>query len=106
MYDSWQSNCILTAEPVTEDRPGTNGNCSAAANWNACSHDPEHCDTNQIDQYNEFGGYLVDRVRAGIKPESDGAFLVSCHTHCEAQSSHSYVGMEIDGVTISQVIYI
>lgn len=35
-YDSWQSGCVLTAEPVSiPNNTNVNGNCSAVPGWNA-----------------------------------------------------------------------
>lgn len=103
MYDSWQSGCILSAEPVVNDKPGTNGNCSAAEGWAACSYSPEHCNAQQIGDYNEFGQSLEQLVKGALK-KTDGAWLTSCHTHCEAQDSNAYTKFKIQGVSMSDAV--
>lgn len=43
---------------------------------------------------------LADTFR---KP-GNGAFIHSCHTHCEAQTTADYTKFAVDGVTIQQAV--
>lgn len=86
-YDSWQTGCILTSEPVTSN-PFANGNCSATPGWNACARTIANCSAAQItNTMVPFGRYMDDTLRASRKfgEPGQGGFISSCHTHCEAQ---------------------
>jgi STAM-binding protein len=88
-YDSWQTQCILTAMPVPEGS-AQNGNCGSAPGWSACASDPTKCTGQQIlHGYLPFGEYFTTSLSfvnaAKSSAPGNGAFIVSCHTHCEAQ---------------------
>ena len=88
-YDSWQTKCILTATPVPVGSEA-NGVCGSAPGWGDCSGDPTKCTGEQIlHGYLPFGNYFTTSVSfvnaAKSSAPGSGAFIVSCHTHCEAQ---------------------
>lgn len=105
-YDSWQTGCILTAEPVTlANDTSHNGNCSAVPGWASCSSNPEACTTAQMGPYNEYRASFIDdmNVTATAQAAGNGGFIVSCHTHCEAQSS-GWTQFKIGGVSIMEAV--
>ena len=88
-FDSWQTGCIMTSEPVTSN-PFANGNCSAAPGWNACARGIAACTDAQIaGVVNPFGDYMqqsfLNTNKAKSLADGNGGFVNSCHTHCEAQ---------------------
>lgn len=87
-FDSWQTGCVLTPEPVTN--PAANGNCSATPGWHACAGSIAACTADQItDVVNPFGGVMQQSFLQVNKDKAlaagNGGFVNSCHTHCEAQ---------------------
>ena len=89
MYDSWQTQCVLTAVPVPAGS-SANGLCGQAAGWGACAGDPTKCSGDQIQHgYLPFGYYFTESLAFVNKAKSsaagNGGFITSCHTHCEAQ---------------------
>eukprot|EP00039_Didymoeca_costata_P021555 m.2485 g.2485 ORF g.2485 m.2485 type:complete len:427 (+) comp2528_c0_seq2:42-1322(+) len=107
--DMWQTGCIFCASPVTgfpKQTTGVNGNCSSAPGWRACSNQPENCTASQMTTMN---GYLHDFVNTVksiptfAKP-GNGAFLHSCHTHCEALSG-PWSLFKINNVTMKEAVH-
>lgn len=106
LYDSWQSGCIMTAEPVAlPNNTAANGNCSAVPGWAACADNPESCTTAQMPAYNTYRAAFINDMNATVTAQlmGNGGFLVSCHTHCEAQSS-AWNTFAIGGVTMQQAV--
>jgi hypothetical protein len=105
-YDSWQTGCILTSEPVAKGA-FNNGNCSAVPGWQSCAKNPGTCSQDQIvNGYVPFGAELIDSLSktniAKYMAPGSGGFLTSCHTHCEAQSDSCFKTFAIDGTTYQQ----
>lgn len=80
--------------------------CGAADGWGACSGDPEECDASQVGAMNR---YITDfesimMHKATYTKAGNGAFIHSCHTHCEAQDDHHYLTFAINGVTMQQAV--
>jgi STAM-binding protein len=105
-YDSWQTGCILTSEPV-QVPAGTvppNGNCSAAPGWQNCAKDPKSCTPDQITNgYLPYGVQMRSDFTVGSKKAAlsgSGGFLCSAHTHCEAQDSNAWTGFAINGISM------
>ena len=72
---------------------GNNGNCSAAPGWRLCSDSgfPGNCTDAQ---FVDMNGYIRDFVAVvqgtrTFHAAGNGAFVHSCHTHCEAISGGS-----------------
>lgn len=106
-YDSWQTGCIMTAEPVAlPNNTRANGNCSAAPGWNACARNPASCTADQITgAYLPFGAYLDTTIASTPKSSTpgNGGFLTSCHTHCEGQGS-AFTTFSIGGVKMGDAV--
>jgi hypothetical protein len=98
-YDSWQAGCVLSAEPVLNDVPGVNGNCSAVPGWYNCSQYVEDCTSEQIMNYNMFASAMTALLQTNLK-KVDGLFLVSCHTHCEAHTDNDWMRFQINGISV------
>eukprot|EP00051_Salpingoeca_urceolata_P028230 m.485760 g.485760 ORF g.485760 m.485760 type:complete len:453 (+) comp23953_c0_seq1:161-1519(+) len=108
--DSWQTGCIYTSELVPgfpNQNVTNNGDCAAAPGWSACARNPEACNASQIMTMNQ---YIVDfrsamevQGQATYSKNGNGAFVHSCHTHCEAQSP-AWNKFAIGGVTIQQAV--
>ena len=53
--------------------------------------------------------YVMDfvatiKAAAPFSAPGNGAFIVSCHTHCEAQSDSDFTKFRIGGVSIQQAV--
>jgi hypothetical protein len=106
--DSWQTGCIYTSELVNgfpNQKVTNNGNCSAARGWSNCSKNPENCSPQQMitmNQYiTDFDSIMSKTVT--YNKNGNGAFIHSCHTHCEAQTD-AYNKFQIDGVTMQNAV--
>lgn len=87
--DMWQEWCIFTAEPVSgfpSQKGFSNGNCSAVPGWKACSKNPENCTSTQTAVLNVILSEFVDVVAAAVGAhDGNGAFITSCHEHCDGE---------------------
>merc|ERR1711871_554059 len=82
-----------------------NGICGAAPSWGPCSQDPENCNITQIGVMNKYiqdFNSIMSSASTYEKP-GNGAFIHSCHTHCEAQGDQFFT-FSIDGVTMQQAV--
>jgi len=104
--DSWQTVCIYTAV-LSPDFPnetkGLPGLCNAAPGWQNCALDPEMCNGHQITAMNQ---YIEDfkqdmQGKSTFMKNGNGAFIHSCHTHCEAQGDQ-WNEFAIGGITMQQ----
>jgi len=108
--DSWQTACIYTSElaPNFPNQTGTeNGVCGAAAGWAQCARNPESCNQAQITTMNQYIADFETKMNTNgaatyTKP-GNGAFVHSCHTHCEAQGG-SWNSFKINGVSMQQAV--
>ena len=90
--DSWQASCIYASDyphGFPNQTTDGNGNCSALSSWAACAKDVEQCNSEQVKALNQ---YMVDftttvQGEAPFRQRGNGAFIVSCYTHCEALES-------------------
>lgn len=112
--DSWQTACIFTSllPPNFPNQTGTeNGVCSPTGvkGWEKCACygcDPEVCDATQVTAMN---GYIEDfesimSHKATYTKPGNGAFIHSCHTHCEAQSDKDFTTFAVGGVTMQEAV--
>jgi hypothetical protein len=89
--DSWQTLCIYTAElrpgfpkqNVTSNDPW---DCGTVPGWGSCANNPETCNADQMTVMNQ---YIIDFQTTIASTDTyskigNGAFIHSCHTHCEA----------------------
>jgi len=104
--DSWQTGCIYTSEldagfPNQNDIH--NGVCSSAPGWKACAGNPESCTASQMTTMNKYIADFQSIMTSTktYKAAGNGAFIHSCHTHCEAQSA-AWNTFAIGGVTMQQ----
>lgn len=107
--DAWSTACILTAE-LPPNYPNQtiadNGLCAAVPGWAACSASLEACTGAEVSALNHW----VDDFQHAFKNTTtfskpgNGAFLHSCHTHCEAQDDHLFKTFAVGGVTMQQAI--
>jgi len=106
-YDSWQTGCVLTAEPVVfPNNTAVNGNCSAAPGWAQCSGNPESCTNAQMGPLNSFRtefGNFMNGSSTSSNP-GNGGFIVSCHTHCEAQNDGPWTQFTINGKVMRDAV--
>ena len=70
--------------------------------WSKCAGSPEACNSTQIIAMNQ---YISDFMAAmtqttTYKKPGNGAFIHSCHTHCEAQTTADWTKFAVNGVTI------
>lgn len=104
--DAWSTGCIFTSELPSgyPNQTGTaNGVCSSAKGWKECSDNPLRCSSKQIVSMNQFitdFNSMMSATSTHSKP-GNGAFVHSCHTHCEAQSA-AWNKFSINGVTMQQ----
>jgi len=107
--DSWQTGCIYTSElpPNFPNQSGVeNGVCASAPGWEVCSKDPESCTADQIvkmAQYETDFQTKMATLGPTLSKAGNGAFIHSCHTHCEAQSS-AWNKFTVNGKTIQQAV--
>lgn len=108
--DSWQTGCIYTSElaPGFPNQNGTeNGVCGAAGNWSSCSRNPESCNQKEMKVMNQYIADFETKMNvngaATYNKPGNGAFIHSCHTHCEAQSG-SWNSFKIGGVSMQQAV--
>ncbi|CAE8715037.1 unnamed protein product [Polarella glacialis] len=107
--DSWQTGCILAPEFTAvypQQTTADNGNCSAVPGWKDCANFIEDLNGCSASQKAALNGYIDDfeTILTGshtyIKP-GNGAFIHTCHTHCEAESD-AWNKFTVGGVTMQQ----
>ena len=109
--DSWQTGCIYTSElaPGFPNQNSTaNGVCSSAAGgqWSACSGNPESCNATQMETMNKYIDDFEETIKtagATYNRPGNGAFIHSCHTHCEAQGD-AFFTFAVNGVTMQSAV--
>ena len=105
--DSWQTNCIYTSalpEKFPNQTGTENGLCAAIVPYQKCSQNPENCNSTQMvvmNQYiTDFETIIANESAASYNKAGNGAFIHSCHTHCEAQSDAFWNQFTVDGMSI------
>jgi len=80
------------------------GNSGAGA-YNACSADPEKCTNDQTHVMNNYMKSFMSKMQgyATHGKTGNGAFIHSCHTHCEAQSGAWNV-FTVNGMSMQQAV--
>eukprot|EP00947_MAST-08B_sp_MAST-8B-sp1_P002126 g2126.t1 len=106
--DSWQTVCIFTSELVAgfpNQTSFANGDCGSAATWGPCAQNPESCDATQIKAMNTYIQDFDHTMASGTHAKKgNGAFIHSCHTHCEALSDASWNGFQVNGVSMQAAV--
>ena len=75
--------------------------------WGSCAGNPESCTNAQVQTgYNTFRvNYLTAYTStATANKDGNGAFIVSCHTHCEGQDDAAWAGFTVNGVTMKDAV--
>eukprot|EP01060_Flectonema_neradi_P034117 TRINITY_DN5893_c6_g1_i1.p1 TRINITY_DN5893_c6_g1~~TRINITY_DN5893_c6_g1_i1.p1 ORF type:complete len:451 (+),score=83.72 TRINITY_DN5893_c6_g1_i1:53-1354(+) len=105
--DSWQTNCIYTSvlPPNFPNQTGTeNGLCAAITSYQNCTSDPEKCNSTQMVVMNkyiqDFEAIMTKDSSATYNKPGNGAFIHSCHTHCEAQSDAAWNQFTVNGMSM------
>lgn len=107
--DSWQTLCIYTSElpPGWPNQKGTeNGVCGTAKGWMSCAKDPERCDPKQMTTMNQYISDFdatISTSGSTYGKAGNGAFIHSCHTHCEAQSGE-FFRFRVNGVSMQEAV--
>jgi len=103
LYDIWQIYCIETAEPVVN--LFQNGNCSAVPGWSGCLTNLTTCSLTEVNTLNSYHSTFITDITnsSTLSNPGNGAFLDSCYTHCEFQSS-LYNSININGVSMMQAV--
>eukprot|EP00663_Eupelagonemidae_sp_cell21sb_P000231 gene231-1376_t len=106
--DAWQTVCIYAAElpPGFPNQTGTaNGACNAVPGYKACGHNPENCTAVQIGVMNKYIADFTTTLQnaSTYRAAGNGAFIHSCHTHCEAQGG-AFNAIKIGGVSMQQAV--
>eukprot|EP01064_Diplonema_japonicum_P028022 TRINITY_DN421_c1_g1_i4.p1 TRINITY_DN421_c1_g1~~TRINITY_DN421_c1_g1_i4.p1 ORF type:complete len:449 (+),score=126.40 TRINITY_DN421_c1_g1_i4:34-1380(+) len=104
-YDSWQTGCIYAAKLVPGFPNQTvtwNGQCNAVSPWQNCVGNPDNCNSTQMVTMNKYiTDFKADMQSAGTyNKNGNGAFIHSCHTHCEGTNDHQWMTFKVRGVTI------
>lgn len=107
--DSWQTSCILTSEMVPgfpNQTDTVNGLCAAAEGWSACAGDPEKCNPKQMGVMNTYISNFTAIMgnSSTFTKQGNGAFVHSCHTHCEAQTD-AWNKFQISGTSMQQAVH-
>jgi len=106
--DAFQTWCILCATPVDgfpNQTSHANGNCSSAPGWRQCSQNPENCTSAQMGPMNQYISDFVGVVEntTTFHRPGNGAFIHSCHEHCEALAA-AWFEFQIDGVSMKDAV--
>jgi len=107
--DCWQTACILTPKlpPGFPNQTNTaNGACAQADGYAKCAgygQSAENCNNAQMAVMNQ---YIKDfeatmKSKATYNKAGNGAFIHSCHTHCEALGDQ-WNTIKVNGVSIQQ----
>jgi len=104
--DSWQTGCIYASEltPGFPDQKNTdNGECGAVKSYGPCLNNLEKCSKEEMTTMNQ---YILDfnQIMQGsgtYSKDGNGAFINSCHMHCEAQGGE-WNTIKIGSMTIQQ----
>ncbi|KAJ9467666.1 Pectin acetylesterase 3 [Diplonema papillatum] len=107
--DSWQTKCIYTSE-LPQNYPNQtgveNGVCGQGS-YAACQSDPDKkCNVSEIAAMNQYTEDFVAALAAarGSGLDGHGAFVHSCHTHCEAQENGDWINFAVGGVTMRDAV--
>ena len=104
--DMWQTSCVLAATLPT-GFPNTSADmnkyCDDAPGWHACAFAGD-CNASQVAVLSRFReDFMAEIESATFEKPGNGAFLHSCHTHCEAQDN-AWNAFAIGGVTMQQAV--
>lgn len=101
--DAWQSKCEIAVLPPTSSH--VSYNCSAVPGWEACSLWPStsNCTRAQVvEGYDNWSTEFIQQLNASatLRTPGSGAFIHSCHTHCEGEANSFWSGFTVGGVSM------
>eukprot|EP00966_Prymnesium_polylepis_P099752 2309596-Prymnesium_polylepis.1 len=108
--DSWQTSCIYASELPTgfpNQSTTDNGECLGLDGWAGCASNPDNCTDAGIGKMNSYiadFGTIMRSAGGTYAKRGNGAFVHSCHTHCEAQEDALYAGFAVNNVTMQQAV--
>jgi hypothetical protein len=104
-YDSWQLPCELTAIPVPGTNTTQNGDCDAAPGWQQCGGNYETCSNTQMIAVNNYYLQFIAKMNNTLTAANpqNGAFIVSCETHCEALGG-GWASFQVGGVSMRDAV--
>ncbi|KAJ9467005.1 Pectin acetylesterase 3 [Diplonema papillatum] len=106
--DSWQTGCIYTSD-LPENFPNQTGNengICGQGSYAQCQGDPNtKCNDTEIVTMNQYTKDFMSILTGarGSQLDGHGAFIHSCHTHCEAQSG-DFTTFAVNGVTMQKAV--
>lgn len=104
--DSWQTECVWTSLPVPAGS-SQNGICGGVAGWGPCQGNPSTgCSSDQSYRLVQYGHRFLNDLQetATATRAANGGFIVSCHTHCEAQNDGPWTTFAIGGVVMRDAV--
>ncbi|KAG2290685.1 hypothetical protein Bca52824_050289 [Brassica carinata] len=78
-YDAWQVQESLA--PPSADRSGS---------WKACKSDHSHCNSSQIQFFQDFRSQMVSAVKSFSASTHNGLFINSCFAHCQSERQDTW----------------
>ncbi|KAJ0111172.1 hypothetical protein Patl1_00757 [Pistacia atlantica] len=78
-YDEWQVQASLV--PSSADLDG---------NWKECRLNFAHCNSSQIQFFQDFRDQMLDVVKTFSKSNQNGLFLNSCFAHCQSERQDTW----------------
>ncbi|XP_010544917.1 PREDICTED: pectin acetylesterase 3 [Tarenaya hassleriana] len=78
-YDAWQVQESLA--PPSADPGGL---------WKACKSDHSHCNSSQIQFFQDFRNQMVNVVKSFSESAENGLFINSCFAHCQSERQDTW----------------
>ncbi|MBA0656167.1 hypothetical protein Goklo_008551 [Gossypium klotzschianum] len=78
-YDAWQVDQSLI--PSLADPHGL---------WLACKTDRSHCNSSQIQFFQDFRNQMLDAVKIFSESNQNGLFINSCFAHCQSERKDTW----------------
>ncbi|VVB03560.1 unnamed protein product [Arabis nemorensis] len=95
-YDAWQVQESLA--PPSVDLSGS---------WNACKSDHSHCNSTQIQFFQDFRTQMVNAVKSFLASTHNGVFINSCFAHCQSERQDTWFAPDsprLHGKTVAESI--
>ncbi|KAJ7977763.1 Pectin acetylesterase [Quillaja saponaria] len=78
-YDAWQVQASLA--PPSADPHGL---------WNDCKSDHAHCNSSQIQFFQDFRNQMLNAVKDFSRSSQNGLFINSCFAHCQSERQDTW----------------
>ena len=100
-FDLWQGCCVWAAAP---GNPGGGGCGGGAPGYARCALSLPNCSTAQLRSVRGFAHEFVDTLAATktLAKPGNGAFIHTCHTHCELNDAAAWSSVALNGSTTMQ----